>query len=56
MVLTVTCSPSAVLADDEGQHLVCGRGELRHGIGVEQAAVGIRGRGDLLLAVGDAAE
>ena len=46
----------ALLADDEGQHLFRGRGELRHGVGVEQAAVGIRCRGDLLLAVGDAAE
>ena len=44
------------LANDERQHLFRRHGELRHGLGVKQATVGIRGRGDLLLAVGDAAQ
>ena len=57
IVLTVTCSPSAVLAEDERQHLL-GRAwsSFSRRVGVEQAAVGVGRTRDLLLAVGDATE
>ena len=56
MVLTVTCSPSASLRRTNDSTSSAGAESFWQVVGVEQAAVGVGGPGDLLLAVGDAAE